>query len=149
MRKLFFLSLLCTSLFLTNCGGRNSDQNSSTPKTEEELRHELKCQEQNNPLKYLSDEEVTLEKEVKLFKESHKGTIIGYIINSATLAKYKDVTVKVTYFSRTDTEIDSEEYVFYNYYEPNSRNKFTLNVTYPKAYDSFSFEVTGATPVYE
>lgn len=150
-RKIIFICMGIVIVIIVAVMAFNESQHSYSdyPKTESELRAELKMNEQNNPLKYLSDDEVYLQKDVKMFKQTYKGTITGYIVNNATMAKYKDVEVEVVYYSQTETEIRKESYVIYNYYEPNSKKKFTLNVTYPKAYHSFGLRIIGATPVYE
>ena len=150
-RKIIFICMGIIAVIIVAVMIFNDSPNSYSnyPKTEAELRAELKMKEQNNPLNYLTDEEVYLTKDVKMFKQNYKGTITGFIVNNATMAKYKDVEIEVIYYSQTETVIRTDNYVIYNYYEPNSKKKFSLNISYPKAYHSFGLRITGATPVYE
>jgi allantoicase len=158
--KLIFLSI--ASVFLItgcNSGGSSASQEQTRPRTPEELKAELKQQELNNPLSYLSDSEVTMKdntilvsKETffKSAKYKDDGKIVeGYIVNSATLAKYKDVVVKIAYYSSTKTLIEEKKFVFYEFYEPNSTNYFSLKVYPPSAYDTYGFTVVDAKPVYK
>jgi len=115
---------------------------------------ELKNQELDNPLQYLTDSEVTIKtnsilvKKETMFRNAQykdDGAIIeGYIRNKATLAKYKDVVVNVSYYSATKTLIEEKQFVFYEFYEPNSNNHFSLKVYPPSAYKTFGFQVVGA-----
>lgn len=141
-------------VILTSCGGETKRQ-----KTPAELKAELKQQELLNPISYLDDKDVTLQPQRKkvrnagLFRDAEyadDGALIeGYIINKATLAKFKDVVVKVTFYSQTKTLIDEKSYVFYEYYEPNSTKHFSLKIDLPKAYKTFGFQVTDAKGVLE
>lgn len=156
MKRLTLLAFIAVTIF-TSCGS-SVPKEESRPKTPEELRAELKQQESDNPLEYLTDKvsikpNRVLVKEEGLFTSAEyadDGSLIeGTITNKATLAKFKDVKVKVTYFSATETEISSEDFVFYEYYKPNSSNTVSLKVYPPDAFKTFGFEITGATPVYE
>lgn len=152
--KTLTITLATLTVLLTSCGSETS-----RPKTPEELRAELKQQELFNPTSYLDDKDVTLQPQRKkvrdagLFRDAEyvdDGALIeGYIVNKATLAKFKDVVVKVTFYSQTETLIDEKSYVFYEYYEPNSTKHFSLKVDPPKAYKTFGFQVTDAKGVFE
>lgn len=64
-----------------------------------------------------------------------KVKINGIITNSATVTTYKDVTVRVNFYSKTNTLIGSEDYTLYEFYPPNSKQEFKLKV---KAYSNVS-----------
>jgi hypothetical protein len=51
------------------------------------------------------------------------------ITNSATVVSYKDVVVKVTYYTKTNTVIGSEEHTLYEVFKPNSTKTIDLKVT--------------------
>jgi hypothetical protein len=135
--------------------GSSIDSSNSNP---EELKAELVDIEMQNPTDYLSDEDVTLEKLTKKIREegffrdaeyADDGAIInGKINNNATLAKYKDVVVKIQLYSQTNTVIAEHSYVIYKFFEPNSSTSFSIRLDeLPSAYDSFSCEVTDASSV--
>lgn len=126
-------------------------------KTAEELRQELKSQEELSPMTYLIIEDAKMRSdEVKVREESFfqsakyaadGNTIYGSIKNTASIAKFKDIIVTVTFYSQTETEIKKEDYVFYEFYEPNSLNDFEIKVYPPEAMANFNVSVKSATPV--
>jgi hypothetical protein len=71
--------------------------------------------------------------------------IDGSITNSATVATYKDVIVKVRYYSITQTELYNEDYTIYNFFPPNTVIDFELKISNYKDVESIGLEVVGAT----
>ena len=156
MRILNTTSLALITLCIMSCTTEEPER----PKTAEELRAELKQQELEAPLLYLIDTSVVLQpqqrkvREAGFFRDAEyapDGAIIkGTFMNKASLAKYKDVVVKVSFFSKTKTLIKEESYVLYEYYEPHSSKEFAMKLdTLPNAYVDFGFEVVDAKPVFE
>lgn len=128
-----------------------------TPKSAEELKYELKQVESDSPLSYLDDYQVTLQpqrievRKAGLFRDAEyrdDGAIIqGLFKSSASVVRFKDIKVKVSYFSQTKTLIDEQIYVIYKYINPNSTIGFSFKVNnLPQAYRSFSFEIIDAVP---
>lgn len=77
--------------------------------------------ERNNPNDFL-------ELQVK-YKTSFWGSKLilnCIIINSATLVTYKDIVIRVDYFSKTKTLLGSKDYTVYELFKPNSTNSFTI-----------------------
>lgn len=155
---IFFLAVF--SVCLNSCGSSVIPNISEKPKTPEELRAELKRQELSTPLSYIEDKHVLLypkQKKIRnggLFRDPEyapDGAVIeGDFISKAALAKFKDVVVKVSFYSQTKTLIEEKSYVIYQYIEPNSTKHFSIRVDQlPGAYKEFRFAVTGATPVYD
>lgn len=134
----------------------NNIQAENIPKTTEELRAELQLQELNNPLEYLTTKATIRTNRVMVRRESifhdaeyeDDGYIIeGTITNNADLANFKDVVVRVVFYSATKTEIGSKEYVLYEYYKPHTNKPISLHVYPPVGYAGFGFEVVGASGV--
>ena len=133
------------------------DSGQQRVKTPEELRIELKNHELASSSEYLKDEGVYLSPQRKkirnggLFRNpefADDGALIhGSIINSATLARYKDVEVIVGFYSQTETLIEQKTYVLYEYFEPNSNKQFSFKVYPPQEYANFSFQIVGATGI--
>ena len=73
--------------------------------------------------------------------------IYGTIKNSATIAQFKDVVVTVTFYSQTETAIETKDYVFYELYAPNSTTNFELKIYPPEAMAEFGIEIKNATAV--
>jgi hypothetical protein len=70
--------------------------------------------------------------------------IHGTISNSAKSATYKDVVIKVTYLTKTNTELHSLEYTIYDYFPPNSVNNFELRIDNYSNAEKLSWEVVNA-----
>lgn len=82
------------------------------------------------------------------YDENFWGNIIkvhGVIKNIATVASYKDAVVRVTYYSKTKTELGSKEYTIYDNFPPHSEVKFELKIENYKDVNTIGWEVIQAT----
>jgi hypothetical protein len=70
----------------------------------------------------------------------------GIIKNNATVASYKDAVVKVTYYSKTKTELGSKQYTIYENFPPHSEVKFELKIENYKEVNSIGCDVVSAIP---
>lgn len=154
--KLFMFVLLAAILFSAcesnhqyeNFNDNLTEESPEIEKSPEELRAELKISEENSPLEYLSCGQVRMtpqERQTRsagLFHDAEyepDGAIFrGTIINNATLGRYKDAKIKIEFYSQTNTLIEEQSYVIYEYLEPQSTTSFSFKTeSYPQAYDSF------------
>jgi hypothetical protein len=149
---LFAISLILASCSQSPTSPVNNFQ-PVRPKTAEELRRELKVSEQRAPYTYLSAVNFTLEpNEVHgagLFRKAkYDGYMLrGIIKSSATIARFKDATMHVTYLTETNTTIGVEDVVLYEYVNPSGSADFSMKVNPPSTMKTFSVSVTGATAV--
>lgn len=154
MKTNLTITMTILTIWLTSCGGGFG---TDRPKSAEELKAELKQQEQISPTTYIEDENVTLTPQKKkirnagLFHDAEyapDGAIIeGNFISKSTVAKFKDIVVNVSFYSQTKTLIEEKSYVLYQYLNPNSTIHFSMKIdALPQAYKEFGFEITGATP---
>ena len=157
------IAILFVALALTSCNNSGSSSALDNPasldnperqKTPEELKAELGAQEKADPLTYLKVDATMSEDQVKtrdegLFHSAEYSpdgnTIRGTISNSATIAKFKDVVLTVTYYSQTETAIETKDYIIYEFYAPNTTNNFELKVYPPETMAKFGIEIKGAT----
>ncbi len=149
MRTNKIVLLVLVILFSISC-----KQNQPRKKTPDELRQELKQNEQLKPLNYISVTEATLtpqRKKVKkagLFKKAKyvdDGAVInGYIQNGASLAKFKDVKLKVTYYSSTKSIISEKTFILYQFFNPNTSESFSIKVYPPESFSTFNIMVIDA-----
>ncbi len=72
-------------------------------------------------------------------------TIMGNIINNATLATYKDIVCKVNYISETGSSISSVNFTIYNYVSPNDITEFEQKVYPPSGTSTFRFEIVNSS----
>ncbi len=166
MKPITTLSIIFLILF-TSCGSdahpfsraesRNDPEQEKSP---EELRMELKALEEESPLAYITGKGITLDpqqvqtRRTGLFRDAEyapDGAIIsGRLNNAATLARYKDAQLKLSFYSQTNTLIDEQTYTIYEYLEPNSSKSFSFKIDgYPEATDYFRTEIVGVAAVRE
>ncbi|QKG56973.1 hypothetical protein GKZ68_10260 [Hymenobacter sp. BRD128] len=111
------------------------------PKTPEELRAELLTAEQAAPADYLG-----------VAGTYHRNFISqlvleGDIASKATLATYKDPVLTVTWYSKTQTEIGTQQYPVYELLRPQGAAHFKLKTDAPGEVASVAMSISGATPV--
>lgn len=68
----------------------------------------------------------------------------GTITNSATVASYKDAVVRITYYSKTKTELGSKDYTIYEVFPPHSTKNFELKIDNYKDVNSIGWDVVSA-----
>ncbi len=71
--------------------------------------------------------------------------VYGIVKNTATVASYKDAVVKITYYSKTKTELGSKEYTIYENFPPHSEVKFELKIENYKEVSLIGWDVIQAT----
>jgi hypothetical protein len=111
------------------------------PQTAAELRAELLTQEQRAPEEYLG-----------VGGTYHRNFISqlvleGDIVSKASLATYKDPVLSVTWYSKTQTEIGTQQYPVYELLRPHGSTHFKLKTSAPGEVASVAMSVSGATPV--
>ena len=149
MQKITALALCLLSLIISSCDFGSESKKQKTP---EELRLDLKIQEESNPKQYLTLDSVYMNqnkiREAGIFTSAkYDGYIItGIVKNSATIAKFKDLKITVQMYSKTETLIDEQTHIFYEFYEPNSENKFAIKVNPPPAMNSYQVSIVEALP---
>lgn len=119
---------------------------------------ELRFSEESNPLSNLSVENEKLqllERKIKnggIFRDPKyvsDGVLIeGDIVNIASLATYKDITLNVSFYSKTNSLIDEQKIVVYEFLNPSSRIPFSIKIgDVGSEFHSFGIEVSDALPV--
>ena len=115
--------------------------NSSDEESYFEKKMNIEQIENSEPLRFLTADGD--------YSESFWGTKInvnGKVTNRATTANYKDVVVKVTYFSKTKTVLKTKDYALYEIFPPNSVKAFKLRIDNYKDVNSIGLEVISALP---
>lgn len=67
------------------------------------------------------------------------------IKNKATVTTYKDVVLRVTYYTKTKTELGSDDYTIYELFPPNSEKTVQLKIDNYKHTESVGWEVINAS----
>lgn len=137
--KTIYLALFITITFLTSCDNSGT---ASRQKSPEELRMELKQQEQTNPMEYLSIDGT--------YKENFWGdkfNITCTITNKASIATFKDAVLRVTYYTKTKTELGTKDYTVYEMFTPSSAKTIELKIDNFTDVESIGLDIVKALPV--
>jgi hypothetical protein len=137
MKKTSFI-LIAALLFLSACKGHQSDAVSkdkyeSSKMTIEEI-------ESKNPVRFLS------------VSGSDKRNLIGQTVvkatvtSSAKVTAYKDIDVKLAFFSKTGALLEEDHEVIYEVINPGETVKFKSKYFAPKGTDNVTMKVVGASP---
>jgi hypothetical protein len=71
--------------------------------------------------------------------------ISGTITNKALHTNYKDIHIKVSYYSQTNTVIGSQDYIIYEYVPYGSTQAFSIKLSKPPGVANLGWAATGAT----
>ena len=157
MKSLF--TLIISVLVLVSCN-RSDGNLYNSPRSDEELKMTLEERELNSPLKYLSGGELNMQQHQRkvrnggVFRKAEYAndgaTISGRINNTATLAKYKDLNITISFMSGTNSILDEQSFVIYEYFEPGKETYISFDIpSVPSAMKTWSYEINWASPVYE
>lgn len=109
-----------------------------------QISQKLRTIELESPLDYL-----TISYNLDYSVWSGQNFIEGYIWNKAKYAKYKDVKIKISYFSKTKSLIRTNYKTIYEYVYPSSKKSFKFKVSSPSGTKTIGLEVVEATPIYK
>lgn len=142
----FKLILACLAVFVGASGiysfiqntGRSSSYDSSS-KSYKEQKMTIAETERSQPTRFLNASGTYQE---NFF--GNKLKVNGTISNSATTVTYKDATVRVTYYSKTKTNLGSEDYTIWETFPPNHTKSFKLKVKNYSNVKSIGLDVISA-----
>lgn len=125
-------------------------------KTAAELRRELAETEASDPTGMLlvtgqMQENKILVQKPDLFHHSKYASdgylVNGFIRNKASIAKFKDAIVRITFYTETRTELDHKDCPVYKYFLPNETTPFELKVYPPENTKDLNLEIINASVV--
>jgi hypothetical protein len=123
-------------------------------KTAEELKADLKIQEEKIPVLHLQISNIVVTEQKKLIKKGGwfskdeygpDGCLLtGEIKSNASIAKYQDVQLRVAYLSQTGSEIKYDLFTIYDFLEPYSIKKFEHHLYPPDDTKNYRVLITEA-----
>jgi hypothetical protein len=137
--RIIYLSIIAAAL-MTSCSGGGSGSSSlgfPTEQTYEEKILSIEEEEKANPKRFLDAS--------GSYRENVLGTkmrIFGNVTSSATKANFKDIVIKVTYYSATDTDLGSDNFVLYKFVNAGTTVSFEWKIDKPSGCSKLS-----ATPL--
>ena len=134
----FILSFIMASFLLSSCGGESKTITSKDEMNYEKSKETLEQTEQKNPIKFIT---VNGDKKKNLVGQT---VVKGEVFNKAKVVTYKDVDVKITFFSKTGAVLEEDHETVYQNIAPGKSAKFKSKFFTPKGTDSVSFAVETA-----
>ena len=140
MKKYFFLVFI-PAIIICACS-TNSDTKAKSEKESYELtKEDLLKKEQKNPQYFLK------------VKGNNKKNILGQTVikgavsNNATIAVFKDLDIKLAFYSKTKALLETDKETIYETLGPGESKDFKTKYFAPKGTDSVGLEILGATVV--
>ena len=112
------------------------------PKTAAELRAELLLREQAAPVDYLQVVQGSFHRNL-----IDQLVLEGDIANTATLARFKDPVLSVTWYSKTHTKLATKEYAVYELMRAQGTTHFKFKTDAPADVATVSMRISGAVVV--
>jgi hypothetical protein len=136
MKKLIAIIFLCTAFYA--CKEEKKEKKFDTV-SYEKVKETLAEKEKNNPAKFLKVENRDRKNLIG------QTVVIGHLTNNATVCWYKDVDVKLSFFSKTGVKLDEAIETVYENIGPGKTIKFKTRSFAPKGTDSVAVMVMKAT----
>ena len=135
MKNILFLFLLAFAL--SSCENKN-DYDVKTGKSYENSKLSLEKTEQENPTAFLA---VMGERKKNILGQS---IIKGKIINRAKIVTYKDIDVKLFFYSKTGALLEEDHEILYEKIAPGGFKKFKSKYFTPQGTDSVVLKIITA-----
>ena len=135
MRKTFYLLLILLSF---SCSDMSKNESKDSYEKKKESLEEM---EMKNPKKFLSVS--TTDRRNLIGQKVIKGTIK----NIATVCWYKDVELKISFYSKTKLLLEENKEVIYEVIAAGGEQHFKTKYFTPKGTDNVSVEIIKATVV--
>lgn len=133
--KSFLFVLAILAAMLISC---NADDTKSEEASYEQTRKVLLEKELKNPAKFLS---VTGQDKKNLLGQT---VIKGKLSNHATIAVFKDVEVKLSFYSKTRALLETETETIFEQVQPGQTKNFKTKYFAPKGTDSVAIQILNA-----
>lgn len=142
MKKPFFLFSIFLSI-LFSCNSDGEKKVNEEKESYQETKKSLLIKEQKNPVSFLS------------VHGNDKRNLLGQTVvkcvlkNNATVAAYKDVDLKLSFYSKTNALLETDKETVFEVLPPGQSKNFKTKYFAPKGTDSVALEVLGAKVVVE
>ena len=131
---LYFFTFL---IALNACENKN-DYDIQTGKTYESSKENIEKTEQRNPTQFIL---VKADRKKNILGQS---IIKGHISNMAKIVSFKDIDVKIFFYSKTGALLEEDHEILYETIAPGATKKFKSKYFTPKGTDSISLKIISA-----
>ncbi len=137
MKKISFL-IIPLAIAILSCNNNDSKKAEDEKKNYEATKKNLQDKERKNPQNFLI---VSGHDRHNLFGQT---VVKGTITNKASVATYKDVDVKLDFYSKTKTLLETDKEIIYEVIGPGESKNFKTKYFAPKGTDSVALTITAA-----
>ena len=142
MTKPFLLYSILT-IIIASCNTDEGNQVNAEKASYEETKKALLDKEQSTPVNFIS---VKGNDKRNLFGQT---VVKGMIRSTATVATYKDVNIKLSFYSKTNALLETDKETVFEVLSPGQAKNFKTKYFAPKGTDSVALEVLSAKVVSE
>ena len=133
--------IISASIILLSCNNSNTQKAAKEKDSYEATRESLQNKETKNPQNFLT---VSGHDRHNILGQT---VVKGTVTNKATVASYKDVDVKLDFYSKTGTLLETDKETVFEIIGPGQSKNFKTKYFAPKGTDSVALAVTGAKVV--
>jgi hypothetical protein len=135
MKRHFALIILAVT-FLFACNENDSSQQKK--ESYELTKKELLSKEQKDPTAFIS---ITGHNKKNIVGQT---VVRGTLTNKASIAVFKDVDIKLSFYSKTKALLETDKETIFDILEPGESKDFKTKYFAPKGTDSVGLQVLGA-----
>lgn len=128
------ITILALTVVFSSCGKKSNTTYSDSRKTVEET-------ERADPLRFLY-----LEGQFRQNLMGNKFNVFCDITNNASTVSYEDLTLNITYYSKSNSSIGNAEYTIYEDFPPNTVKHVEFKVDRLHKAASIGLEIIDAKP---
>ena len=140
MKKILFL-LVSVSFVFFSCNESDSKKAAKDKDSYQAAKESLQDKENKNPEHFLT---VSGHDRRNLLGQT---VVKGTVTNKATVAKYKDIEIKMDFYSKTKTLLETDKETVYEILAPGESKNFKTKYFAPKGTDSVALTVITAKVV--
>jgi major membrane immunogen (membrane-anchored lipoprotein) len=133
--------IISASIILLSCNNSDTKKAAKEKDSYEATRESLQDKETKNPQNFLT---VSGHDRHNILGQT---VVKGTVTNKATVASYKDVDVKLDFYSKTGTLLETDKETVFEIIGPGQSKNFKTKYFAPKGTDSVALAVTGAKVV--
>lgn len=130
--------LIAFSIILFSCSESDSTKAEKEKDSYEAAKESMEDKEKKNPQNFLT---VSGHDRNNILGQT---VVKGTITNKATVATYKDVDVKLDFYSKTGTLLETDKETVFEVIPPGQSKNFKTKYFAPKGTDSVALSVTAA-----
>ena len=141
MSKFFIMNKLLAAIilgcFLFSCKAKEKEKKFDED-SYEATKETLADKEKKNPARFIKVENRDRKNLIG------QTVVIGYLTNNATVCTYKDIEIKLSFYSKTGTLVDEGIETVYETIIPGQKVKFKTKYFAPKGTDSVAIKILKA-----